>query len=84
MEPGLSRSIEILSRKPERWHEILHRHRRSDGDQVSRERRPAGWRDHQPPTDSQMSGGRFAEVIAEICDIVAGPVGAEVEGTKYD
>jgi hypothetical protein len=31
-----------------------------------------------------MSGGRFAEVIAEICDIVAGPVGAEVEGTKYD
>jgi transaldolase len=30
------------------------------------------------------SGDRFAEVIAQICEIVPGPVSAEVAGTEYD
>jgi transaldolase len=30
------------------------------------------------------SGGVFAEVIAQICEIIPGPVSAEVAGTEYD
>jgi transaldolase len=36
------------------------------------------------PTLIAKSGGKFAEVIAQICEIVPGPVSAEVAGTEYD
>jgi transaldolase len=36
------------------------------------------------PTLIAKSGRKFQEVIAEICDVVAGPVSAEVAGTEYD
>jgi transaldolase len=32
------------------------------------------------PSLIAQPGGRFVEAIAEICDIVSGPVGAEVAG----
>jgi transaldolase len=36
------------------------------------------------PTLIGKSGGKFAEVIAQICKIISGPVSAEVAGTEYD
>ena len=36
------------------------------------------------PTLISKNGGKFAEVIAQICEIVPGPVSAEVAGTEYD
>jgi transaldolase len=36
------------------------------------------------PTLISKNGGKFAEVIAQICDIIPGPVSAEVAGTEYD
>jgi transaldolase len=36
------------------------------------------------PTLIAKSGRNFAEVIAEICQVVPGPVSAEVAGTEYD
>ena len=36
------------------------------------------------PTLIGQSKGKFAEVIAQICEIVPGPVSAEVAGTEYD
>jgi transaldolase len=36
------------------------------------------------PTLISKNGGKFAEVIAQICDVVPGPVSAEVAGTEYD
>jgi transaldolase len=36
------------------------------------------------PTLIAKSGRKFAEVIAEICQVVPGPVSAEVAGTEYD
>ena len=36
------------------------------------------------PSLIAKSGGVFAEVIAQICEIIPGPVSAEVAGTEYD
>ena len=36
------------------------------------------------PTLISKNGGKFAEVIAQICDVIPGPVSAEVAGTEYD
>jgi transaldolase len=36
------------------------------------------------PSLIAKSGRKFLEVIAEICDVVPGPVSAEVAGTEYD
>jgi transaldolase len=36
------------------------------------------------PSLVAKSGRKFREVLLEICDIVKGPVSAEVTGTKYD
>ncbi|WP_428490653.1 fructose-6-phosphate aldolase [Rhodopila sp.] len=36
------------------------------------------------PTLISKNGGKFAEVIAQICDVISGPVSAEVAGTEYD
>jgi transaldolase len=36
------------------------------------------------PTLISKNGGKFAEVIAQICEIIPGPVSAEVAGTEYD
>jgi transaldolase len=36
------------------------------------------------PTLIGKSGGKFAEVIGQICEIISGPVSAEVAGTEYD
>ena len=36
------------------------------------------------PSLISKNGGKFAEVIAQICDVIQGPVSAEVAGTEYD
>jgi transaldolase len=36
------------------------------------------------PTLIGKSGGQFKEVIKQICEVVPGPVSAEVAGTEYD
>jgi transaldolase len=36
------------------------------------------------PSLIAKSGGNFKEVIAQICEIIPGPVSAEVAGTEYD
>ena len=36
------------------------------------------------PSLIAKNGGAFAKVIAEICEIIPGPVSAEVAGTEYD
>ena len=36
------------------------------------------------PSLIAKNGGQFAEVIAQICEIIPGPVSAEVAGTEYD
>ena len=36
------------------------------------------------PTLIAKSGGDFKEVIAQICELIPGPVSAEVAGTEYD
>jgi transaldolase len=36
------------------------------------------------PSLIAKSGGKFLEVIAQICEIIPGPVSAEVAGTEYD
>jgi transaldolase len=36
------------------------------------------------PSLIAKSGGKFADVIAQICEIIPGPVSAEVAGTEYD
>jgi transaldolase len=36
------------------------------------------------PSLIAKSGGKFVEVIAQICEIIPGPVSAEVAGTEYE